>query len=122
VLPIGGLSEKLVAAHQAGYTVVLLPEENRKDASEIPSEVRRGLAIRFVESMDQVLDFALVGERRGEMPFFNSARPEILPEAAIAPLPETPAVLETPPPAPATADKPATTPSRPGEGEPGYAH
>jgi ATP-dependent Lon protease len=71
VLPIGGLSEKLVAAHQAGYSVVLLPEENRKDLSEIPAEVRRGLTIRFVETMDQVLDQALVGERRAEMPFFS---------------------------------------------------
>ena len=122
VLPIGGLTEKVVAAHQAGYAVVLLPEENRKDASEIPSEVRRGLAIRFVESMDQVLDFALVGERRGEMPFFNAARPEILPEPVIAPLPEVPAVLEPAPPTSTTTDKPATTPSGPAEGEPGYAH
>jgi ATP-dependent Lon protease len=121
VLPIGGLSEKLVAAHQAGYTVVLLPEENRKDASEIPSEVRRGLAIRFVESMDQVLDFALVGERRGEMPFFNAARPEILPEPAIAP-PAAAPVLEPQPPTSTTADKPGETPSGPGEREPGYAH
>jgi ATP-dependent Lon protease len=120
VLPIGGLSEKLVAAHQAGYTVVLLPEENRKDASEIPSEVRRGLAIRFVESMDQVLDFALVGERRGEMPFFNEARPEILPEPAIAP-PAAAPVLEPQPPT-STADKPGEAPSGPGEREPGYAH
>jgi ATP-dependent Lon protease len=59
VLPIGGLKEKLLAAHRGGIKVVLIPEENRKDLQEIPKNIRDRLDIRPVRWIDQVLETAL---------------------------------------------------------------
>ncbi|MBI1941817.1 MAG: endopeptidase La [Acidobacteria bacterium] len=59
VLPIGGVKEKLLAAHRAGNQTVILPRDNEKDLSEIPENIQQELAIRFVETMDEVLDLAL---------------------------------------------------------------
>jgi ATP-dependent Lon protease len=59
VLPIGGVKEKLLAAHRAGIRTVLLPRDNEKDLSEIPENIQEDLAIRVVETMDEVLDLAL---------------------------------------------------------------
>jgi ATP-dependent Lon protease len=55
VLPIGGLKEKLLAAHRGNLKVVLIPEENRKDLTEIPKNIRDSLDIRPVRWVDQVL-------------------------------------------------------------------
>ena len=60
VLPIGGLKEKVLAAHRAGLTTFLAPGKNRKDLADIPRDVQRGLRIMFVDHMDQVLPFALL--------------------------------------------------------------
>ncbi|HIU75864.1 MAG TPA: endopeptidase La [Candidatus Pelethocola excrementipullorum] len=60
VLPIGGLKEKLLAAKKAGITTVLVPVENRPDVEEIESEIKEGLEICFMESMDDVLNKAIV--------------------------------------------------------------
>ena len=60
VLPIGGLKEKVLAAHRAGIKVVILPQENRRDLDELPSNVRRKLQFVLVEHMDEVLNTALV--------------------------------------------------------------
>ena len=60
VLPIGGLKEKLLAAKNAGMRMVLVPEKNRVDVQEISNEIKKGLDIRFVENMDEVLEYALV--------------------------------------------------------------
>jgi ATP-dependent Lon protease len=60
VLPIGGLKEKLLAAHRGGITTVLIPEENRKDLAEIPKNVKDKLDIRPVKWIDEVLELALV--------------------------------------------------------------
>ena len=60
VLPVGGLKEKLLAARRSGVKIVLLPEENKKDVSEIPENILQDLDIRFVEHMDQVLDLVLL--------------------------------------------------------------
>ena len=60
VLPIGGLKEKLLAAKNAGIRLVLVPEKNRPDVAEISSEIKKGLEIRFVSHMDEVLKAALV--------------------------------------------------------------
>jgi len=59
VLPIGGLKEKLLAAHRGNLKVVLIPEENRKDLTEIPKNIRDSLDIRPVRWIDQVLEAAL---------------------------------------------------------------
>jgi ATP-dependent Lon protease len=62
VLPIGGLKEKVLAAHRAGLKTVLLPKQNKKDLVEIPKRVRRDLKFVFVERMDEVLPVALLPE------------------------------------------------------------
>jgi len=62
VLPIGGLKEKVLAAHRAGLKTVLLPKQNKKDMVELPKRVRRDLKFVFVERMDQVLPVALLPE------------------------------------------------------------
>jgi ATP-dependent Lon protease len=59
VLPIGGLKEKLLAAHRGGITTVVIPEENRKDLAEIPDNVKAKLDIRPVKWIDEVLAVAL---------------------------------------------------------------
>jgi len=64
VLPIGGLKEKLLAAHRGGIKIVLIPEENRKDLAEIPKNILDDLDIRPVKWIDQVLEMAL--ERKPE--------------------------------------------------------
>jgi ATP-dependent Lon protease len=60
VLPIGGLKEKVLAAHRAGLKTVLLPKQNQKDLVEIPKRVRRDLTFVFVDRMDEVLPVALL--------------------------------------------------------------
>ena len=62
VLPIGGLKEKLLAAHRAGVKKVLIPKENEKDLVDIPKKVREDIKIIPVESADEVLKIALVKE------------------------------------------------------------
>ena len=58
-LPIGGLKEKLLAALRAGTKTVLIPKENEKDLAEIPDNVKEGLELISVESVDDVLKVAL---------------------------------------------------------------
>jgi len=60
VLPVGGLKEKLLAARGAGIRKVVLPERNRRDLSEVPAAVTRGLELLFVDHFDQVLEAALL--------------------------------------------------------------
>jgi ATP-dependent Lon protease len=59
VLPIGGLKEKMIAAHRGGIDTILIPKENEKDLAEIPQNVKRNLEIIPVEHMDEVLVNAL---------------------------------------------------------------
>ena len=54
VLPIGGLKEKVLAAKQAGIKMIIAPEKNRKDLTEIPKEAQRGVNFVFVDHIDQV--------------------------------------------------------------------
>ena len=60
VLPIGGVKEKVLAAHRAGIKVVLLPEENRKDLEDVPENVRKILEFHFVSRIEEVLNLALL--------------------------------------------------------------
>ena len=71
VLPIGGLKEKLLAAHRGGIKHVIIPEENRKDLTEIPDNVLRKLTIHPVNTIEQVLELALQ-----RSPLVNSAPKE----------------------------------------------
>ena len=59
VLPIGGLKQKVLAAHAAGLTEVILPERNRGDLDEVPEEVRKQMTFHPVMSIDEVLELAL---------------------------------------------------------------
>jgi ATP-dependent Lon protease len=82
VLPIGGLKEKLLAAHRGGIQTVVIPAENEKDLADIPKNILRKLDIRPVSTIDEVLEVALV-----EMP---EAAPQqaIKAKAAIADAPD----------------------------------
>ena len=62
VLPIGGLKEKILAAKNAGIKTICVPKKNEPDVAEIAQEIKKGLEIVFVESMEQVLGVALVQE------------------------------------------------------------
>lgn len=58
VLPVGGVKEKVLAAHRVGISEIILPGENRKDLEEIPPEVRQEVRFHFVETVDEVLNLA----------------------------------------------------------------
>ena len=60
VLPIGGLKEKLLAAKNAGIKTVLVPAKNKSDIEEISNEIKKGMEIVYVETMEEVLKKALV--------------------------------------------------------------
>jgi ATP-dependent Lon protease len=69
VLPVGGIKEKVLAAHRAGIKTIILPEDNRKDLEEIPAHVQQDLKFRFVETMADVLKIALHERKRKEIVF-----------------------------------------------------
>ena len=60
VLPVGGLKEKILAAKQLGIRDILVPKENEKDISEISDEIKDGLTIKYVETMEEVIKEAFV--------------------------------------------------------------
>ncbi len=66
VLPIGGLKEKLLAAHRHGILEAILPKDNQKDLPDIPENIRNSMKLHFVESMDEVLKLALAGDITAE--------------------------------------------------------
>jgi ATP-dependent Lon protease len=91
VLPIGGLKEKLLAALRGGVKTVLIPKDNEKDLAEIPDNVKQGLHIIPVETVDQVLEHALAGKvqpvewsEADEAAFAAAARAEAAPGEARA--------------------------------------
>jgi ATP-dependent Lon protease len=59
VLPVGGIKEKVVAAHRAGIRRIMLPARNQKDFEDIPEEVRRDLAFVWLERVDEAVSAAL---------------------------------------------------------------
>ncbi len=77
VLPIGGVKEKVLAAHRIGLRTVLLPKDNEKDLADIPPEIQAAVAMKFVETMDEVLQLAL--ERPLPAPV-HPAVPEVSPK------------------------------------------
>ncbi|QSZ27748.1 endopeptidase La [Aceticella autotrophica] len=62
VLPIGGLKEKILAAHRAGIKKVVIPVENKRDLDEIPQSIKRRIDFKFVSNIDEVLKSVLVGD------------------------------------------------------------
>jgi ATP-dependent Lon protease len=62
VLPIGGVKEKLLAAHRHGIFEAILPMDNEKDLVDVPENIRKDMKLHFVDSMDEVLNIALVGD------------------------------------------------------------
>jgi len=75
VLPIGGVKEKVLAAHRAGIKNVILPKENEKDLIDIPEAVLEDINIVLVETMDQVLDIALERPLKNDDGEFVNKRP-----------------------------------------------
>jgi ATP-dependent Lon protease len=80
VLPIGGLKEKILAAHRGEISTIIIPKENEKDLAEIPQKILKKVKVLTVEHMDEVLRHALLLERPDE--FFREKKPgevEIIP-------------------------------------------
>jgi ATP-dependent Lon protease len=74
VLPIGGLKEKILAAHRGNIKMVIIPKDNEKDLAEVPQNVQNALEIVFVEHIDEVLDIAFV---KDEENFNETITPEV---------------------------------------------
>jgi ATP-dependent Lon protease len=81
VLPIGGLKEKLMAAHRAGIFEAILPAENKRDLADFPDLIKTSMKLHWVEQMDEVLEIALAAK----LPRITEDTPEAL--ASKAPLP-----------------------------------
>ena len=87
VLPIGGLKEKLLAAHRAGIFEAILPGGQRKDLADLPELLKSSMKLHFVEQMDEVLQIAL----EGKLPELEEETPDALgaamPAVTVAPQP-----------------------------------
>ena len=59
VLPVGGIKEKVLAAHRAGNKIIILPKENKRDLEDIPANIRKDLRFIMVEHIEEVLEQAL---------------------------------------------------------------
>ena len=77
VLPIGGLKEKVLGAHRAGITTIILPKDNEADMEDIPEEVRNSLTFHPVSTLDEVFAIALEPESGKSAP----TRPTLMEEA-----------------------------------------
>jgi ATP-dependent Lon protease len=82
VLPIGGLKEKLLAAHRAGIFEAILPAENRRDFADLPELLKSSMKLHFVEQMDEVLHIAL----EEDLPVLSEELPEALAGTVIPPV------------------------------------
>ena len=84
VLAIGGLKEKLLAAHRAGIFEAILPKDNQKDLADLPENLKSAMKLNFVDSMDEVLKLSL----EAPIPELNEETPEVLAAVPTLPLPE----------------------------------
>jgi ATP-dependent Lon protease len=66
VLPVGGIKEKVLAAHRAGMTHLILPKDNEADLDKLPDSVRKELVITLVERLEEVIDVAIPGLRKAD--------------------------------------------------------
>lgn len=64
-MPVGGVKEKLLAAHRAGMREVLIPEGNRRDLDDVPDDVKRDMTITLVSRVDEILPLVLEAPRSG---------------------------------------------------------
>jgi ATP-dependent Lon protease len=78
VLPIGGLKEKLLAAHRASIRKVIIPKDNEKDLRDVPSNVLKAMKIIFVEHVDEVLKEALITEKEALVPASGERATEVV--------------------------------------------
>jgi ATP-dependent Lon protease len=83
VLPVGGIKEKLLAAHRAGIKRVILPERNKKDIVDVPDEVKKDLEIIHVTRMDEVLPLVLTQALPGQL---RADKPSAEPTTASSPI------------------------------------
>jgi ATP-dependent Lon protease len=81
VLPIGGLRDKVLAAHRAGLKSIIVPKENERDLEEVPEQIRSQMKFIFVEHMDEVLAVALLAEPKQEVIAAGAAGPVAVAEA-----------------------------------------
>jgi ATP-dependent Lon protease len=100
VLPIGGLKEKVLAAHRAGIRTVILPKENEKDLQEIPGKVRKQMRLVLVAHMDEVLKEALQPRREQDIavPPTPIPQPTVPPFVPVLPVQPEQRRLPEPPP------------------------
>ena len=68
VLPVGGVKEKVLAAMRAGIRTIILPEKNEKDLEEIPERIRKEMTFKYIQRMDEAVEFALRKEPDGHIP------------------------------------------------------
>jgi ATP-dependent Lon protease len=80
VLPVGGIKEKVLAAHRAGIKRIILPKSNEKDLRDIPDEVRQDLEVLLVERLDEVLRAAFLNEKQS-----GPSHPETAEDASLVP-------------------------------------
>jgi ATP-dependent Lon protease len=99
VLPVGGVKEKVLAAHRAGVTTVVLPRRNLKDLDDVPDEARDALRLVPVESMDEVLGVALQSRRAASSADEPAAQPHLLPSTLTGRTPHPPLAIADPLPA-----------------------
>ena len=79
VLPIGGVKEKLLAAHRGGIKTVILPQENEKDLAEVPSKIKNSLSFHFVQHMDEVIALAIDLPKERALPPVEEGTPPSVP-------------------------------------------
>ncbi|MGO8950620.1 MAG: endopeptidase La [Ktedonobacterales bacterium] len=111
VLAIGGLKEKALAAHRAGIRTLIVPDENSKDLTEIPAKVRSEMTFHLVESMDQVIELALLAATEPAAAEAERLDNRHADRAAGPAEPVPPAPELYPVPEPATADDMSDQPS-----------
>jgi len=83
VLPIGGVKEKVLAAHRLGITTIILPRDNEKDLSEIPEDIQKALEFRLVENMDEVLSIALEKEPKETPPIVDKGYEKTISDSSV---------------------------------------
>lgn len=76
ITPVGGIKEKVIAAHRAGVTDVILPEKNRRDLDDIPKEIQAQLKIHFVSRVEELMKIAFGFDISGMGPQFLIENPQ----------------------------------------------